>query len=169
MEGYAAGGIMRSMRDKRAEGVFLKSRNRYHVKTIYSQPRRECVDTTIRCLRNNEIIFIPLDQNFGTGGIFVNFFGQKAATATGPVILSQRTGAALVPCFIVRQPDDTHRVIFEPPIQMAAGSTPEETIALNIQKLTDIIESYIRRYPAEWGWVHRRWKSKPKEQHNKEV
>ena len=169
MEGYATGGIMRPMRDKRAERLFYQTRNRYKVKTIYSQPRKECVDETIRCLRNNELIFIPIDQNFGTGGIFVRFFGQKAATATGPVILAQRTGAALVPCFIVRQPDNTHHVIFEPAMSLAQGKTPVEAVALNIQKLTDIIEIYIRRYPAEWGWIHRRWKSKPKEHHNKEV
>jgi KDO2-lipid IV(A) lauroyltransferase len=162
LEGYTTAGIMRPMRDPRAEKMFYQTRNRYKIKTIYSQPRKECVDATIRCLRSNAVVFIPLDQNFGTGGIFVDFFGQKAATATGPVILAQRTGAALLPAFIVRQPDDTHHVFIEPPIQLAHGQSPKATVAVNIQKLTCIIESYIRRYPAEWGWVHRRWKSKPR-------
>jgi len=161
VDGYKAGGIMRPMHDARVEKIFLEKRNKFGVKTIYSQPRNECVNNTISALRNNELIFIPIDQNFGTAGIFVNFFGKKAATATGPVILAQRTKAALVPCFILRQPGDRHKIIFEPALKLSEGKDPQDTILVNIQRLTDIIESYIRKYPAEWGWIHRRWKSKP--------
>ena len=162
LEGYRTGGIMRPMRDARAEKIFLQKRNRYGIKTIYSQPRKECVEETVRSLRNNEIVFIPLDQNFGTGGVFVDFFGTKAATATGPAILAQRTQAALLPCFIVRQPDDTHQIIFEEPLRISdgGGCDPAQVVEI-IQSLTRVIESYIRQYPAEWGWIHRRWKSKP--------
>jgi len=161
LEGYNIGGIMRPMRDRLAEGMFMAKRNKMGVKTIYSQPRKECVMESIRSLRNNEIVFIPIDQNFGTGGVFVDFFGRKAATATGPVILAQRTKAAVLPCFIVRQKDDTHKIIFEPALELRKGGTEEEAVVANIQHLTTIIETYIRRYPAEWGWIHRRWKSKP--------
>jgi KDO2-lipid IV(A) lauroyltransferase len=162
LEGYRVAGIMRYMRDARVEKTFLAKRERLGIKTIYSQPRNVCVETTIKSLRNNETVFIPLDQNFGTGGIYVEFFGKKAATATGPVILAQRTGASIVPCFIIRQKDDTHRVIFEEPLDLKAGRNSPDTVTAHIQKLTGIIESYIRRYPAEWGWIHRRWKSRPK-------
>lgn len=161
LEGYKSAGIMRPMRDSRVEKLFLKKRDKFGVKTIYSQPRNTCVNNTIQSLRNNEIVFIPIDQNFGTAGVFVNFFGRKAATATGPVIFAQRTGAALIPCFILRQKDDRHRIIFEPAMDLQEGLTPEGTILVNIQRLTDIIEAYIRKYPAEWGWIHRRWKSQP--------
>jgi len=161
VEGYKSAGIMRPMRDSRVEKIFLKKRNKFGVKTIYSQPRDICVNSTIQALRNNELVFIPIDQNFGTAGIFVNFFGRQAATATGPVIFAQRTKAALVPCFILRQKDDRHKIIFEPALDLKKGKDPEETILINIQRLTDIIEAYIRKYPAEWGWIHRRWKSQP--------
>jgi KDO2-lipid IV(A) lauroyltransferase len=161
--GYKVAGIMRSMRDSRVERIFLAKRNRLNIKTIYSQPRNVCVNSTIESLRNNELVFIPIDQNFGTGGVFVDFFGRKAATATGPIVLAKRTKAMVLPCFIIRQKDDTHRIIFERPLDLEEGKNSRETIALNIQKLTSIIEAYIRKYPAEWGWVHRRWKSKPSE------
>ena len=163
VEGYHAGGIMKPMHDTKMEEIFLKKREKFGVRTIYSQPRQECVNQTITVLRNNELVFIPIDQNFGTGGVFVNFFGNQAATATGPVILAQRTKAALVPCFIIRQSDDRHKIFFEPRLELEEGSSPKETILVNIQRLTDIIETYIRKYPAEWGWIHRRWKSKPRE------
>jgi Kdo2-lipid IVA lauroyltransferase/acyltransferase len=160
-EGYKVGGIMRPMRDTKVEEIFLKKRDKFGVKTIYSQPRNECVNNTIIALRNNELVFIPIDQNFGTGGVFVDFFGEKAATATGPVILAQRTKAAIVPCFITRQSDDKHKIIFEAELELIEGKDPQDAILINIQRLTRIIESYIRKYPAEWGWIHRRWKSKP--------
>lgn len=161
LEGYKVAGIMRHMRDARTEKIFLKKRNRLNIKTIYSQPRIACVNNTIQSLRNNELVFILIDQNFGTAGVFVNFFGRKAATATGPVVLALRTKAALLPCFIVREPDDSHKIIFEAPLNLTEGKDAEETMQLNLQRLTDIIESYIRKYPAHWGWVHRRWKSQP--------
>jgi KDO2-lipid IV(A) lauroyltransferase len=161
LEGYKVAGIMRPMRDMRIEKIFLEKRQRLGIRTIYSQPRNTCVHNTISSLRDNEVVFIPIDQNFGTGGVFVDFFGRKAATATGPVVLAQRTKAALLPCFIIRQKDDTHRIVFEKPLGLAEGKGAEETITINIQRLTNIIETYIREYPAEWSWVHRRWKSKP--------
>jgi len=160
-EGYKTAGIMRPMHDAKVEKIFLAKREEFGVRTIYSQPRNECVNNTITALRNNELVFIPIDQNFGTGGIFVNFFGEKAATATGPVVLAQRTKAALVPCFIIRQPGDKHKIIFESELELIEGKDPQDFVLINIQRLTDIIESYIRKYPAEWGWIHRRWKSKP--------
>lgn len=159
-EGYPIAGIMRPMRDERVEKIFQEKRLRLNIRTIYSQPRAACVSMTIAALRENGVVFIPLDQNFGTAGIFVDFFGRKAATATGPVVLAQRTDAALVPAFIVRLPDDTHKIIFEPRLRLTQEATPRETIAVNIQRLTAIIETYIRRYPHEWGWIHRRWKSR---------
>jgi len=161
LEGYETSGIMRQMRDNRAEKLFLEKRKEFGIKTIYNQPRNLCVETTLKTLRNNEVVFIPIDQNFGTGGVFVDFFSKKAATATGPVVLALRTKAAIIPCFIIRQKDDTHKIIFEEPLNLEEGKTAEETIVINIQKLTRIIETYIRRYPAEWGWIHRRWKSRP--------
>ncbi|MDD5553221.1 MAG: lysophospholipid acyltransferase family protein, partial [Candidatus Omnitrophica bacterium] len=161
LEGYKVSGIMRPMRDTRVENFFAKKRDRFGIKTIYSVPRRVCVEETLKTLRGNELIFIPLDQNFGTGGVFVDFFGKKAATATGPVVLALRTKSSIIPAFIVRQKDDTHRIIFEKAMELEEGKTGQDTVVINIQKLTGIIESYIRKYPAEWGWIHRRWKSRP--------
>jgi len=161
LEGYETSSIMRQMRDNRTEKLFMEKRKKFNIKTIYNQPRSLCVETTLKTLRNNELVFIPIDQNFGTGGVFVDFFGKKAATPAGPVVFALRTKADIIPCFIVRQEDDTHKIIFEEPLNLEEGATFQETVIINIQKLTNIIESYIRKYPAQWGWIHRRWKSRP--------
>jgi len=162
-KGYKVSAIMRPMRDQRVERLFVDKRSNFNIKTIYSQPRKACIEATIRTLRNNELIFILLDQNFGTGGVFVDFFGKKAATAIGPLVLARRTDAAIVPCFIIRQKDNTHKIIIEPEFRLEEKADYQETLVFNIQRLTSIIEEYIRRYPEQWGWIHRRWKSKPSE------
>ncbi len=162
-EGYKVSAIMRPMRNERIEKLFVSKRSRFNIKTIYSQPRKACIETTIKTLRNNELIFVLLDQNFGTGGVFVDFFGKKAATAIGPLVLARRTDAAIVPCFIIRQKDDTHKIIIEPELLLEEKADYQETLVFNIQRLTNIIEEYVRRYPEQWGWIHRRWKSRPSE------
>ena len=162
-EGYKTNAIIRPTRDLEIEKRFLAQRTRLGLNTVYSVPRKECVDTSLKALRNNELVFIPLDQNFGSGaGVFVNFFGQQAATATGPVVFAMRTKAPLLPMFIIRQKDDTHKVMIEPPLYLAEKEDDKETILINTARITNVVERYIRQYPAEWGWMHRRWKSQPK-------
>ena len=74
-----------------------------------------------------------------------------------------RTGDPLLPIFTLRQGDsDKHMLVIEKHFYLEQKATDEETIQYNVQKLTNIIEGYIRKYPHEWGWMHRRWKSRPK-------
>ncbi|OGW96261.1 MAG: hypothetical protein A2Z81_05600 [Omnitrophica WOR_2 bacterium GWA2_45_18] len=163
-EGYKTNAIIRPARDEVVEKYFLEMRTKLGLNTVYSHQPKQCVDTSIRVLRDNELLFIPLDQNFGRGGgVFVDFFGQKAATATGPVIFARRTKAPLIPMFIVRQKNDRHKIIVEPPIELEERGNDKETILVNTEKITRIIERYVRTYPEEWGWMHRRWKSRPME------
>jgi KDO2-lipid IV(A) lauroyltransferase len=163
LEGYNTAVIMRPLKMKAAREVFESQSAKLNIEAIYSIPRKACVEGAIRSLRKNRLLFIPLDQNFGTAGVYVDFFGRKAATATGPIVLAQRTGALIVPCFVIRQKGDTHKIIFEQPLKLQTRATEEETIQFNVQKITDVIESYIRKYPAQWSWIHRRWKSRPKQ------
>ncbi len=160
-DGYKVNVILRRMRDDKVEDFLEKRRQMMGIHSIHSTPRQACVDNSLKALRNNEVLFIQLDQNFGTGGVFVTFFGIQAATAIGPVILALRTQAPIIPMFIVREPDNSHRIIIKPEVIIEKKDTQEETIQYNIQKITSIIESQIRKYPQEWGWIHRRWKSRP--------
>src|SRR3989338_5724431 len=84
-EGYKTSAIIRPARDQEIEKKFFKQRSKLGLNTIYSQPRRECVETSLKVLRQNELLFIPLDQNFGNGGgVFLDFFCQKGRTAPRP-------------------------------------------------------------------------------------
>ena len=73
--------------------------------------------------------------------------------------LAQRLGAPVVPSFIIRQPDGTHKVFIEPAIPFVEKESQAETIRYNTQAYTNVLERYIRQYPDQWIWMHRRWKT----------
>ncbi len=162
--GYPTNAIIRPSRDEIIEKDFQASRSRLGLKTVHSYPREACVAQSLKALRDKELLVVLLDQNTGSkSGVYVDFFGQKAGTATGPIIFAMRTGAPLLPIFTLRQGDsDKHTVVIEKHFYLEQKASDEETIQYNVQKLTNIIEGYIRKYPHEWGWMHRRWKSRPK-------
>ncbi len=132
------------------------------VNFISSLPRKLCVNECLKRLRRNEIICLLADQHT-SHGVFVDFFGQPASTATGPVILAQRTGAKVLPIFAICQSDKTHQIRIDPPLPLKLSKDREKDAFINTAMFTGVIESYIRKYPTQWAWIHRRWRSKPKE------
>jgi len=161
-QGYKTSSIIRPARDEELSAYLHKKRDEVGLGTVYAIPRQECVSNSLKELRDGKLLFIPIDQNFGSGGgVYVNFFGQKAATATGPAVFAMRTGAAILPMFILRQADDTHKVVIEPPISLEERGDEKETITATMTSITNLIERYIRQYPHEWAWMHRRWKTRP--------
>ena len=160
--GYPTNVLMRKTRDPKIDEFLHQKRQEAGLKTIYALPRKAAVMDTLKALRNNEIVFILMDQNFGSdGGVFVDFFGQKAATAPGPIVLAQRANAPIVPIFIRRDDDDKYRVTIEPEMELEKRDDYDQMVTANVAKVTKIIEGYIRKYPYEWGWMHRRWKTPP--------
>ena len=125
---------------------------------ISATPFRQCHKKMLNCLRKNEIICFIADENKRRGGVEVDFFGHKTPTAVGPAVLSLRTGAALVPIFIVRQKDDTHKIIIEPALECNLSGNRSEDIHTLTSAFTKRIEFYIREYPDQWLWTNRRWK-----------
>jgi len=147
------------------EKHFQTLRSKTGIKTILSYPRETCVRRSFKALRAKEIIIILMDQNTGSkSGVFVDFFGQKAGTPIGAVVFAMRTGSPILPMFTVRDGKDSHKIIIEPHFYLEKKSTDEETLQHNVQKITTIIEGYVRKYPTEWVWMHQRWKSRPNEE-----
>ena len=112
-----------------------------------------------RALRRNECIGLLADQDAGAGGVFVDFLGRRASTYQGPALFSLRTGAPIVPCFIIRSGPERHRVCFETPIEAIPTGDEPADIARITQAYTDVLARYIMDYPDHWFWVHRRWKT----------
>lgn len=125
---------------------------------IPALPRKEAARQSVKSLRKNEIVCILADQN-EMHGMEVDFFSRPAATAAGPVVLAMRTGAAIVPMFALRDAKDNHTVAIEPEFKLALTGSYAFDVRSNTQRLNRVIEGYVRRYPGQWWWMHRRWRS----------
>ena len=117
----------------------------------------------LRSLKRGEIIGIPLDQNAKRSeAIWVPFFGELAATPSGFDRLAMMAGAPVVPVFIVRQPDGVSHVIeiFEEIPQQRTGDRNADTL-VNTARYQKAIEEMVRKYPDQWLWTHRRYRTRP--------
>ena len=97
-----------------------------------------------------------------TEGVFVDFFGIPACTTAGLARFALHTDAAVVPGFLhwdaaLRK----YRLCFWPAIELVRSGDDARDIRENTQRFTRVVENYVRRYPDQWLWLHRRWKTRP--------
>jgi len=115
----------------------------------------------IRGLKQGKMVGILADQDAGKHGMLSPFFGRLASTAVGPFALALNTGAPILPVFMVRQRGPAHLLTVEEPIAFADTGSLEERIQGGVAAYLAVLERYVRQHPAQWLWVHRRWKSTP--------
>jgi KDO2-lipid IV(A) lauroyltransferase len=95
-------------------------------------------------------------------GVFVPFFGIPACTASGLARIALRTDAAVVPGFTIWDKElKKYRLRFEPAVDLIRTGDDNADVVANTARFTAVIEDYVRRYPDQWLWVHRRWKTRP--------
>ena len=161
--GYQFAVVFRNPENEKLAQITRNFMKQGGIEPIPDKPRKICVRRSIQTLRKNGILFLQIDQNTRTKrGVFVDFFGYLVPTFTGPVVMALRTGAVIVPLFIVRNGDNTHTIIVDPPVELELTGDKDRDIFLNIARLTKVSESYIRRYPEQWWWIHRRFRKAKK-------
>lgn len=115
----------------------------------------------LRSLAEGRWIGILIDQRAKRReAVWVDFFGKKAPTTPALSVLAMRTGAAVVPVFMVRKDEGKHHLIFKEPVKIVDTGDIKRDIEANTEQMTQILESMIRQYPDQWFWVHRRWERK---------
>src|SRR5215472_9321089 len=114
----------------------------------------------LRALRSGEILALLIDQDTNVQSVFVPFFGKLAATPRAAADLALRTSAPVVVAFCQRKKDGTYRVSIDEVSFEPTGEREADVVSLTAQ-LTARIEEAIRRAPAQWVWMHRRWKTQP--------
>lgn len=124
-------------------------------------PKRAAVKGVRMALARGECVGILLDQDAGRHGVFVPFFGHLASTSRSLAVLALKTGAPVVPAFIHRLPGGDHVVTLEPAVALVRTGQLERDVEANTARFTEVIERQVRAHPAQWFWVHRRWKSQP--------
>jgi Kdo2-lipid IVA lauroyltransferase/acyltransferase len=120
----------------------------------------------LSAMKAGETVGILMDTNMTPPqGVFVDFFGIPACTASGMARIALRTHAAVVPGFTVWDPAlRKYRLRFDPPIELVRTGDDDADAVTNTQRFTKVIEDYVRKYPDQWLWVHRRWKTRPQGQ-----
>src|ERR1700681_1235469 len=120
----------------------------------------------LSAMKAGEVVGILMDTNMTPPqGIFVDFFGIPACTASGLARIALRTDAAVVPGFTIWDPLlRKYRLRFDPAVELIRTGDDDADIIANTALFTKIIEDYVRRYPDQWLWVHRRWKTRPEGQ-----
>lgn len=115
----------------------------------------------VHLLGQGMIIGLLSDQDAGSNGVFVDFFGRTASTPQGAAALARLKAAPILPVFITEEADGRHTILVHPPIRVIKTADRDADIHLATEKITKAVEEHIRRYPAEWFWLHNRWKTLP--------
>jgi lipopolysaccharide heptosyltransferase II len=116
--------------------------------------RKEGFQGAIKTLRAAGIVGILIDQHAGDAGVWCPFFGRLASTSSLAAMLALRTGAALIPGAVHSSGTGRWRLVIDPPVTVTERDTDSVTAQLNV-----VLEAQIRRQPADWFWVHNRWKT----------
>ncbi len=157
--GYKFYYLSRFPHDERLQQRMAWLRRLSGIKVIRNVPLRACVSDCIATLSRGEIIFFQLDQRAGKAGpgVSVDFFGRPFHCFTGPVSFALKTGAAVVPMYIVREGGVRHRLVIEPEFVLDRTGDKRADVRSNLQRLMHRLEGWIRAHPRDWWWPNRRW------------
>jgi KDO2-lipid IV(A) lauroyltransferase len=156
-EGYPVSTLFRLPEDERLKGIIERHLPSFHQRIISSRPRRSAVGQILAALKQNQIVFI-LGDNLKRGKVPTVLFGQRVLSPRGPVSLALRSGAAVVPMYLVRNYQGGLCLVIEPEIPLVESGTRNENITYNTRQIVRHLEILIRRYPDQWNWLTVRMK-----------
>jgi len=160
LHGHPLHVVMRPMDNEYLDRLIQGYRTMHGNKTV---AKDDFVRGLLAAMKAGETVGILMDTNMTPPqGVFVNFFGIPACTASGLARIALRTDAAVVPGFTIWDARlGKYRLRFDPAVELIRTGDIEADIVANTQKFTSVIENYVRQYPEQWLWVHRRWKTRP--------
>jgi len=158
-EGYPFSTLFRLPSDNRIKDTIARHLSSviYHQRIIPSQPRRIAVRRVLQALKQNEIVFI-LGDNLKRGKVDTFFFGQRVPSPRGPVSLALRSGAALVPMYMIRNYQGELHLVIEPGVLLIRNGNIYEDVSANTRRIVEYLEKLIARYPDQWNWLTVRMK-----------
>jgi len=152
--GISFGQIYRGADNPFIDRLFKKARRNSGITLV---PKgREGATQLIRLMRGGLHFGVMMDQKLNEG-IPIPFFGHNAMTATAPVEIALRNGGPIIPARCIRLPRSRFRLEFLPPIEFESTGDKKRDVEAALQQINKIIEGWIREYPEQWFWLHRRW------------
>ena len=147
--------IARAQNNPYMNKLVEKTRARYGNRIIYKQGALMAI---LSVLRNNGMVGVLMDQAvLPEEGYIIDFLGRRAWTMKIPAIIARKRGAAVIPAFIHREGNRYIGTLY-PEVPLSQEKDEEKALIEDTKKFSSYIENYIREHPAEWLWIHRRWK-----------
>lgn len=141
-------------KEKKVNDFFNFQRESKGIKII---PLGKAARKSLDILRDNGLLALAGDRDFTGKGAIIDFFGKPAIFPEGPAALSLKTGASIVPGFMLRNPDDTFTLRIEKPVEFTSTGDKNEDKKQLMKKYIKIFEQYIRQYPDQWYMFKRFW------------
>lgn len=158
--GYEMNILVRRIDNRLVEDYVDKMRTRFGSVTL---DKTKSARAMFRLLEQGKLLGILADLNAQEReGVFVDFFGVSASTTTSIAKLALKTNAIVMPAFAVWEEEKQKYVVYlESPVEFQTTENHEEDIKKLTQDITKIVEKYVRKYPEQWLWIHKRWNTRP--------
>src|SRR5579864_1151970 len=152
--------VVRDLDNKLVDGLVRRYRTLHGNVTF---DNRDFARGLLGAMRGGETVGILMDTNMTPPqGVFVDFFGIPACTASGLARVALKTGAAVVPAFTIWDSAiGKYKISFAPALTLIQTGNAEADAVSNTALFTKAIESCVREHPEQWLWVHRRLKTRP--------
>lgn len=157
--GYPLYAVALSHKDVKINNFFVNHRSMADVKTI---PIGMQIKNCFTILKQNKILAIIGDRDFTESGLETEFFGKKTLIPKGPAVFSLRTGAPIVPTFMIRKEDGAFRIVMEAPIDYKPTGNEDRDIKEIMRRYLSVIEEYVKMYPDQWYMFREVWNSSRK-------
>jgi KDO2-lipid IV(A) lauroyltransferase len=160
LAGYPMGMVIRRLDNPLVDALVNRIRCQHGNRILHKD---DFARGLISAMRSGDTVGILMDTNMTPPqGLFAPFFGVPACTASGLARVALKTGAAVVPGFLLWEESERQYVLrFSPELALASTGDSEADTADNTARFNTVLEDAIRQYPSQWLWMHRRWKTRP--------
>jgi KDO2-lipid IV(A) lauroyltransferase len=146
-------GVGRPLKQKWLDNILKKNREQFGIEMI---EKNGAMRQMVKCVKSKKPLGLLVDQSLE--GVEVEFMGKRASHTTSAALLAYKYGASVIPCFIKRVGFEKYEATFFDPIDVDKSLNMDEYILQHTQKQAKITQEFINTSPAQWLWIHRRWK-----------
>jgi len=147
--------VAKKFKAGRIENWLHRVRTRFGSQILY---KKGALAEMTRIVREGGILTILVDMARRKDGVDIEFFGKKATATPAAAMLALRCRCPVVPVFCLREVDGTIGIRVGAPIEMLRSRDLRRDLVVNTQRITDVVESMVRRHPEQWHWLMKRWK-----------
>ncbi len=154
LKGYSINVVVWEDVNKRVDKLFQATRQAKGVRIIYSHHAAKDI---LNALKRNEIVAMMVDLSGGNKGVRLNCWGREIRIMRGAFAFAQKQDIPILPAVIIRQSNDTHKIIIGSPETIETKQNREKSLEATVEKLFNFFKGYIEKYPEQWYWIRNLW------------